>query len=325
VNNTQPAKDMPVATVYGNVPITMEEFGKYLMDRGGADRLEMYVNKRIIELEAQRLGLTVTKLELEAALAEDLQGISVTHDDFLKILLPKYNKTLYEWMEDVIRPRLLLSKMCQADVKVTDDDLKKQFERVYGEKRRIQMIIWPKSENQARVAAIRGRIANDPEEFDSTARGQANPSLAASKGIVKPLTKHMPGEDKRIEELTFKLKTGEVSEIVLTEQGFVVIKLLEVLPANTEAKFETEKVGLYKAAFEERLALEIPKYFEGLRSKAAPQLLYTGPTEWQSLSDIKSKAPSITTPGSGGSPTVVANPSVGQPKLQQTGGTQQKR
>ncbi len=322
--NPVSSTNRPVAYVYDNIPVTMDEFGKYLMDRGGAEKLEMYVNKRIIELEAQSRKITVTRVEMEAALAEDLQGISVSHDDFLKILLPKYGKTLYEWMEDVIRPRLLLSKMCQTDVKVTDADLMKQFERVYGEKRKIQMIMWPKTEARERVAAIRGRISNDADEYDSMARTQANPSLAASKGVVKPISRHLPGEDKRIEDLAFKLKKDEVSEILLTEQGYVVIKLLEVIPANKEAKFETEKAGLFKAAFEELLALELPKHFEQLRARARPSLLYTGPTDWQDLSTVKTTTPSITTPGSGGSPTIVADPSVGQQKIQQTSGVEKK-
>ena len=109
VAQPKPAVDheRPVAYVHGNIAITMDEFGKYLMDRGGSEKLELFVNKRIIEMAADAQKITVTKAELEAKLAEDLKGIGATQDDFLKILLPKYNKSLYEWMEDVVKPGLL--------------------------------------------------------------------------------------------------------------------------------------------------------------------------------------------------------------------------
>ena len=67
----------PVAYVYGTTAITREEFGKFLMDRGGAEKLETYVNIRIIELEAAKRNLSVTKQEMEAALNEVLIGLNI--------------------------------------------------------------------------------------------------------------------------------------------------------------------------------------------------------------------------------------------------------
>lgn len=291
----------PIAYLYDTLPVTQEEFGKFLMDRGGADKLDQFINIRIIETEAARRKITVTKTEMEADLAKTLEGMSVNHNDFVKVVLPKYGKTLYEWMEDVVRPRLLLAKMCRDNVKVSDEHLKIQYERLHGEKRLVQMILFPKSDDANSVAKIRGRIVSDAAEFDSVARGQANPLLGASKGIIKPISRHLQGEDKRIEETAFKLKAGEVSEILVTEQGYVILKLNEVLPPSDKVTFETEKSKLYAAAFEERLEQEIPKMFATLKEAAKPKTMYSGPSEWKTLSP--SMMGSITTPGSGGLPS----------------------
>ena len=186
---TDPTK--PVAYIYGNVAVTHDEFGKYLMDRGGADKLDLFVNKKIIEREAARRGVTVTKLEMEASLQEDIEvagqgGQAIRRDDFVKIVLAKHGKTFYEWMEDVVRPRLLLQKMCRVQVKVSENDLKIQFERRFGEQRLVQIILYPLGDPVKVINDQWGKIRNDPVEFDSVARAQANPALAAAdrKSVV---------------------------------------------------------------------------------------------------------------------------------------------
>jgi hypothetical protein len=291
-------RDRPVAYLYDTVPVTREEFGQFLMDRGGAEKLENFVNIKIIEAEAKRLGVSVTKTELEAALAEDLQGIAVNQNDFVKVVLPKYGKTLYEWMEDVVRPRLLLTKMLRDEVAVDDADLKVQYERVYGEKRRVQMILWADGMDKGVRDKIWDRIRNSGEEFDAEAMKQANPALASVKGHVQPITRHLPAEDKTVEEEAFKLKAGEVSVPIRTAQGWVVLKLHEVIPPSDKVTFETEKAKLHKAAFEEKVTQMIPKKFAQLKAKANPRLLYAAPADWKTVP--ASPLGSITTPGSGG-------------------------
>jgi hypothetical protein len=301
-------RDRPLAYIYDGVPVTQEEFGKFLMDRGGADKLELFVNKRIIEAEAERRKITVTKTEMEAALDDDLQGMVVNRSDFIKVVLPKYGKTLYEWMEDVVRPRLLLTKMLRDEVKVEDKDLKIQFERLHGEKRRVQMILWPETYDKNMRDKLWDKIRGNADEFNSEATKQPNPALASVKGEISPISRHLPAEDKTVEDEAFKLKVGEVSVPIKTAQGFVVLKLNEVIPPNDKVTFETEKAKLYKAAFEERIAQEIPKKFAELKAMARPKLLFTGPADWKTAP--ASPVGSITDPGSGG--------------VKQTGGTTKK-
>src|SRR5438034_729289 len=72
---TSPATDTPpsdysqrvVAYINGNVPITREELGEYLIARKGLDSVELLVNKRIIELACQQAGVEVSAAEVKAA------------------------------------------------------------------------------------------------------------------------------------------------------------------------------------------------------------------------------------------------------------------
>src|SRR5262245_45210457 len=163
-----------VGYIYGNVPITREELGDFLIARGGHEKLELLANKKIIEFEAQRRGITVTPVEVKAGLEEDLRSLGINQRDFEQHVLPRYHKSLYEWVEDVIKPRLLLTKMCKDRVKVTDDDLKHEFENRYGERRAAQIICWSKEDLKAAQAQWAEARKGDAE-FDAIAKQQADP------------------------------------------------------------------------------------------------------------------------------------------------------
>jgi len=309
-----PGAAQPVAYVYGTTAISTEEFGKFLMDRGGAEKLELFVNKRIIEMEAAKRNITVTKIEIEAALAEDLEGLpgTVTKADFIKVLLPsKYGKTYYEWMEDVIRPRLLLTKMCRDRVKVKEEDLKIEFERRHGEKRRCQMLMWPLGDEKQIVARF-DNARKSQEEFDREAKQMVNPNLALSLGHMKPISRHLIAEDKQVEHAAFSLKVGEISHVMKTPQGYIVIKLHEIIPPNAAVKFEDERKSLEKAAFDELLTKEIPTYFAELKKAANPELKYTPPSDWRTGGSFLDSVPDIIKSVGATQPTPAGLPPVGK-------------
>lgn len=271
----------PVAYIHGSTPVTRQELGEFLMARGGADKVELLVNKRIIEIEAQKRGFTVTDKELEAALMDDLEGLSIKKSEFVKVVLPRYGKSLYEWMEDVVRPRLMLTKLCRDRIKIEEPDLQIQFEREYGEKRRVQVIMWPPHDDKKAILASYEKLRASQTEFDSAARSQGNAGLAAAAGHIKPVSKHLPAQDKIVEDRAFQLKVGELSEVLSTSQGYMVMKLHEIIPPATGVKFEDVKARLEKQAFDERMGIEVPKYFAELKKAADPKVIFTGPSQWQ--------------------------------------------
>ena len=74
-------------------------------------KLELFVNLRIIETACARKGITVTDAEIDAAIRDDLKTMNLSEEVFRTQFLKQYNKNLIEWREDVIRPRLLMSKL----------------------------------------------------------------------------------------------------------------------------------------------------------------------------------------------------------------------
>ena len=281
-----PDPNGPVAILYGNVKVTRGELGEFLMARGGAQRLDLLVNKVIIEAEARRMGVTVTETEMIAAFNSDLEGMSVDKAMFVTKMLPEYQKTLYEWMEDVIRPKLLLTKMIQDKVQISEADVDVEMAKEFGEQRVLQTIVWPLNDDKKAINAAWGKLRDSAEEYDRAARSQANRSLAAAGGMARPITKYTHGTDDLVTTRAFQLKEGEVSEILTTGVGHIVIKLVKVIPPTEPKDVAKARAIAKQRAFELKVNEEQPKLFAQLREKANPEILYTGPAQWREAKDV---------------------------------------
>lgn len=285
-----------VAHIFNNIPVTHEELADYLIARGGHEKIDLLINQKIIDIECAKRNITVTPQEIEAVLNDDLEGLGFNKDQFLEQFLPRYNKTYYEWMEDVIRPRLQLKKLCIHEVKVTEDDVKQLFENQYGEKRRCQMIMWPA--DQAKAAQQQFDIARQNQEgFDRIARAQGNASLAAASGHMMPISRHDVGKSKSIEKMAFELKVDETSalmEVVMDDLGkqrcFVMLKLKEIIPPVKDVDINDAKIKdkLVKTAQDRKVEAFIPEYFAKLKAAANPSKPYIGPPAlWQTTAKKK--------------------------------------
>lgn len=278
-NTTSSAKYV-VAYIYNSIPVTREELGEFLIARGGYQKLELLVNKRIIEIEAARRNLSVTPEEVQAEFNERIRSLGISKDDFVNKILPHYGKTLYEWTEDVIKPRLLLVKMCRDRVKITDEDIQQAFENKYGERRQAKIILWRPGELKAAQKQWDEARRSD-EDFDRIARMQADPNLAAACGLVAPIGRYAwldsEGKSDAVEKMLFSLKEGEISQLFQTPAGIMCIKCVKIIPPDSSVKLEQVRAVLEKDIFDRKLNQEIPKFFAELKEQARPQLLLKGP------------------------------------------------
>jgi parvulin-like peptidyl-prolyl isomerase len=272
-------RNQVVAYIYGTTPITREDLGEYLIARQGAEKLELLINKKIIDRACQQRGIEVNAAEIDAALADDLKGLNVDRAQFVKNYLKQYHKTIYEWKEDVIRPKLLLAKLCKDRVTVTDKDLHDAFEAFYGEKVKCRIILWPKSDGPKVPMRVYGEIRDNDEKFIQEARKQASPNLASKGGMLDPFGRHTTG-DEEFEKAAFSLQPGEVSELIDTPEGVVVIKCVERIPADKTKKLAEVRDWLEKEILNKKVQLEIPKVFKELKDEADPKkVMHTPQTE----------------------------------------------
>ncbi|MGE0529533.1 MAG: hypothetical protein AB7P49_20965, partial [Bdellovibrionales bacterium] len=206
--NSAPGADQdpgrPVAYIYNGIPITRQQLGEYLINRFGAERIEFLVNSKIIELACKKHGIVIGDAEVEAELVDRLKQMNVpTLEGFVNIVLKKFNKTLYEYKEDVLRPQLALQKLCRDQVKVTPQDITDAFEAKFGPKIQCRMIVLSKEQGRERFN-IWAEVSKSEKAFDDQARKCFIPQLASTGGQVPPIHKHFG--DKRIEDEAFRLQ-----------------------------------------------------------------------------------------------------------------------
>ena len=292
-------------------PITREDLGEYLITRYGAESLDLLVNKRIIEDAARARGVAVTDAEVELALARDDERVRNSPDGLsLEKTLAAQKKTLYEYREDVVRPRLLLDRMCRARVKVTDEDLKLAHDAYYGEKVRCRMILWPREEKKFAMTEY-ARLRDSEAEFARKAETQASGQLAQAKGVLPPIGRHTTGNEE-LEREVFGLQPGQVSTLIETPQGLVVVKCDGRIPAGKETPTAAARDKLTQEILEKKVAIEVPIFFADLRKEAAPRLLIRDPGKPVDLTEEVKRDLGVAGAVAPGRPTTVGAPEPGR-------------
>jgi RNA polymerase sigma factor (sigma-70 family) len=264
-------KQTPIALLFGTVPVTRAEIGNHLVDRMSADQLDSYLNYRILMHACQQRGITVTDREVDAALAETKQALHADGAAFQEVLR-KQNKTLLEWKSDVIRPRLLLGKLCRDRVAVTEKDLREAYEAGFGEKVECQVVLWPmdRQEEAQRVSQV---IHTSPGAFELAASTQATPSLARTQGRLPPLNRHSSA-NADLERAAFGLQAGELSPLIQTAEGWMIVKCLRRLPADSTKSLDEVQDSLKQEVVNRKGAKTMQKVFEELKQEAHPKILW---------------------------------------------------
>jgi hypothetical protein len=293
-----------VAYIHGSTPITREEYGEYLITRSDYNRLELLINKRIIEAEAAAKNVVVTPEEIEASINEDVKSINVGKTEFVNQVLKRYGKTLFEWKEDVVKPKLMLQKLYRGQVEVTADDLQQAFACRYGEKVDCRVILVPTGEDTVqRVTRLFEEVRANEQAFLAAARKQAVPALAMAEGQINPIARYMGGDSNVLEEEAFKLQAGDVSRPVQTKQGTFIIRCTKRIPPEAGKTIDGEKAVLSKEVIDRKMAKGIEQLFKELRDKANPTFIMPRPKTTEEVKHdaeklLKETAP-VPMPGGG--------------------------
>ncbi|MBL8825096.1 MAG: hypothetical protein JNJ77_21080 [Planctomycetia bacterium] len=263
-----PADKDVVATVKG-VNITRQQLADELIARKGRAQLEAMVYRTLIELNCKEKGITVTDREVQEELIGEMKAAaSANLADFEKSMLSPRKTSLFEYREDVIRPRIMLQKLATARLSLTEEDLRREFASKYGVQAQIRMI-QVRDERMARK--IWTEIGNNPDQFIRYATIQENGDLAAVAGLLNPFGRHTTHD--AIEERAFKLKDSEISEVLQTpEKGFVIIMKVKEIPARTDVTFEQKAEELKQTALEKKRQVEVPRIIKEMRDQASANI-----------------------------------------------------
>jgi len=114
------SKGYILVALVNNKPIFRMQLDQAMMSRFGKQTLEGMISEALIGEEARKLGVTITKTEIDTQEEEVLKsfGGKVTLEELLT-----YQGTTKEEFDNQIKLQLLVNKMMQKDVVVTDEEI----------------------------------------------------------------------------------------------------------------------------------------------------------------------------------------------------------
>jgi len=212
-------------------------------DRIAAEAKKAIIGKMIDELllkqEARRLGIAVREEEVANAIQETLKRRNASMDDLQQALAREGSS--YERYRDSIRADLIKTRIMQREIRqrvsVTNEEIGAYYQEHRDEyegklRVRLQMISVPvpadgeprvKAEQRAKAEAILKRIrAGEPFEALAHETRQGPAQAGGDIGYVEKGTMH-----PSIDEVAFRIKPGEVSDIIETPQGFAIIRAFD--------------------------------------------------------------------------------------------------
>jgi RNA polymerase sigma factor (sigma-70 family) len=260
-----------VATIFGNVPITRDEFAEFLLARAREGQVHAFVNQRILAHACREKGITVTDADVDAAFAKEVQQFGGGSEP-MEAVLARFGKTQVEWKLDIIRPKLQLARLSKERIVVTEKHLQEAFEDAYGEKVECKLIHWAK-ERKEEAERSAASLRKEPEGFDAAAAKQATPSLAALHGKITPLSRHA-GANQALADAAFRLQPGEISPLIEVADGIALLQCVRRIPADSTKKFEDVREVLRQKVFDSLLVQESQKTYQELRKQAQPELLW---------------------------------------------------
>lgn len=247
-----------------------------LIDETRRTVLNRMADQILVKQEAKRLGIIVKDDEINAMIADILKKRNITMDEF-KAMLARDGLSLESYKEEakdhMMRARLA-SREVRSKIVVTEQDIgeyyklhRQEYEGNMAVKLRQILILCPstapaekKREVRAEMEFILARIKGG-EKFEDLA-AKYSPGLGGEMGFVEKGSM-LPA----VEEVAFRLKVGEISDIIESPAGFHIIQLLDKRGAGIKS-FQSVREEIIEEITREKSEKKFDEWIAELRKKS---------------------------------------------------------
>jgi peptidyl-prolyl cis-trans isomerase SurA len=246
--------------------------------------LEKLIEEKLIDQEVKKSGIKISGKEIEATLEEVKRRNAVTQEDFEKALgvegltLETYKKQI----EKGLQRQKLINWSVKVEAKAGEKELGEFYQKNIGRYRtnetyRPSHILFaiPKGATPEEIRNIRKKAQKilekikGGEDFGEMALLYSEDASSKTRGDLSYFRKGelLPAFERE----ALRLKVGEVSEVVRTELGFHIIKLLDrkgMEPLPFEEVREKVKADCYESEMEKA----IKQYLSTLKEKSVIEI-----------------------------------------------------
>ncbi|MGI8386829.1 peptidylprolyl isomerase [Robertmurraya sp. P23] len=210
--------------------ITKEEFYSELKAQAGEQVLQQMVETMVLEKK-----YTVAEKEIDERIKE--YKVQFGGEEGLNQALAQNGMTDEQVFKKNIKRELLAEKAATDGVKITDEEVKKEFEEKYKEEIKASHIL-VKDERTAKE--VKERLDKGEDFAKLTSQYSIDPSSKDKGGDIGFFTKgRMVAE---FDSVVFSLDVNQVSDPMKTEYGYHIIKVTD----KKTNKFEDKKKAIEK-------------------------------------------------------------------------------
>ncbi|GAF64556.1 hypothetical protein BTS2_1449 [Bacillus sp. TS-2] len=243
--------------------IKEEDVQNLVMDQYGTEGLETLVTNKVIELEAEKQGVTVSDEEIneEKQRYFDLYGGEEAFEEMLAL-----NGVLMEDIENDITQYLLSRKMIEPSIEITDEDIQAHFDsnkEQYNQQEQVEashILVGSEEEAEEVIEKL-----NDGEAFSELAAeystDESNKDNGGELGFF--------GRGEMVEAFdaaVFEMDIDEISDPIETDFGFHVVQVTDKLEAE-EAVLEDHKEEVESTLLDQKIQAQYNSWLSSVKEE----------------------------------------------------------
>jgi foldase protein PrsA len=245
--------------------ISYDDVASECMLRHGEEVLDALVNRKLIEQACKARGIEISDAEISAEVMKIAKKFNMAVDQWYQMLATERKIAPLQYRRDVIWPMLALRRLAGEEIVVTNEDLKKAFERHYGPRVKARAIVL---NNLRHATEVWAKAKANPENFGKlAAEFSVEPGSRALEGAIPPIPRFSGNPE--LEREAFKLKEGEISAVIqlpTTSQYIILLcegRTEQVIddPSRVEAQLRDELK-------EEKMQEAVAAVFERVKTEA---------------------------------------------------------
>lgn len=242
------AKGDVVARVNNEV-ITKDELYNVMVKQGGGEALNSLIIEKIIDLELKKQNKTISTEEIDQELQKTIAMYG--GQEALEAAIASYGYTIEDVKKD-LKMKSSATKLIGSEIAITEDEMKEYYEAnkasfaTPGQVRASHILV----ETEEKAKEIKEKLAAGGN-FEALA--MENSTDEGSKLSGGDLGFFSSGQMvPEFEAAAFALKVGEISDIVKSDYGYHIIKLVDRKEA-TSPTYEQSKDQIKEIMFNEKL------------------------------------------------------------------------
>ena len=172
------SQDRPIPAIVATVNtqrISRNDLARDCLRHFGNEVLQSMVNKRLIMLECQKQGISVSRNEVNAEIKRMAKRFKIPVDQWFKLIKRERNISPEQYANDIIWPTLALRKLAGGQLKISQKELVAEYETQYGERIHARLIAVSDPE---KAKKLRAEAAANPANFGNLAKAESEDAPA---------------------------------------------------------------------------------------------------------------------------------------------------